>query len=128
MLYLGKATHLEVNLESIELARAIVDTLSAKLGSDILLLDMQEVTYLTDYFVISTAGSERQIAALTDDLLEQTRRECDVRPSAREGTPEGGWVLLDYGGVVVHIFSEEQRAYYKLEELWNKARIVLSMA
>ncbi|MEN6478422.1 MAG: ribosome silencing factor [Anaerolineales bacterium] len=118
----------EEPLEALELARHIVDTIASKLGTDILLLDMQEVTLITDFFVIASGSSERQIGALSDEILEQTRRECDVKPLSVEGTPTGGWVLLDYGGVVVHLFSEEQRAYYQLEELWSNARTVLRIA
>ncbi len=119
---------LEANLEPLELARYVVDTLSAKMGSDILLLDMQGVTLITDYFVIATATSERQISALTDEVTEQAKRECGETPLSIEGTPTGGWVLIDFGAVVVHIFSEEQRAYYQLEELWSAARTMLSIA
>ncbi|MGI6376108.1 MAG: ribosome silencing factor [Anaerolineae bacterium] len=118
----------EATLEALELARYIVDTLAGKMGADILLLDMQEVTLITDYFVIATAASERQIGALSSDVVEQTKRECDTAPMSVEGTPAGGWVLLDYGSVVVHLFSEEQRAHYQLEELWEKARTVLRIA
>lgn len=118
----------EAKLEALELARYIVDTISAKMGADILLLDMQEVTLITDYFVITTAGSERQIGALADDIVAQTKREFDTPPLGVEGAPAGGWVLVDYGGVVVHLFSEEQRAYYQLEELWSKARTLLRIA
>lgn len=119
---------MEAKLEALELARYIVDTISAKMGADILLLDMQEVTLITDYFLIATANSERQIGALADDIVAQTKREFDTAPLGVEGTPAGGWVLVDYGGVVVHLFSEEQRAYYQLEELWSKARILLRIA
>ena len=118
----------EETLETLELARYIVDTIAGKMGADILLLDMQEVTLITDYFVIASAASERQIGALADEIVEQARRECDARPLSVEGTPVGGWVLLDYGSVVVHLFSEEQRAYYQLEELWDKAHTVLRIA
>jgi len=115
----------EAKLEALDLARYIVDTISAKMGADILLLDMQEVTLITDFFVITTAASERQIGALSDDIVAQVKRECDTPPLSVEGSPAGGWVLIDYGGVVVHLFSEEQRAYYQLEELWSKARTLL---
>ncbi|NLX35386.1 MAG: ribosome silencing factor [Chloroflexi bacterium] len=98
------------------------------MGTDILLLDMQEVTLITDCFIIATGTSERQIGALSDEVVEQTKRECGIAPASIEGTPAGGWVLLDYGSVVVHLFSEEQRAHYQLEELWNKARTVLRIA
>ncbi len=118
----------EAKLDALELARYIVDTISGKMGADILLLDMREVTLITDYFVIATATSERQLGALAEEIVEQTERECDTTPMSSEGSPTGGWVLLDYGGVVVHLFSEEQRAYYQLEELWSKAHTVLRMA
>ncbi|MCS7038598.1 MAG: ribosome silencing factor [Anaerolineae bacterium] len=107
-----------------ELARTIVHVLDDKLAEDILLLDVSTLSPLTDYFVIATATSERQSQALVDALLEALRAQ-EVRPLFIEGERDSGWQLLDYGDVIVHIFSPEKRAYYRLEELWKRAQVVV---
>ena len=93
-------------------------------GMDILLLDIQAVTILADYFVLCTATSERHIKALTGNLSRQLKIDVG-RPMGIEGEPESGWVLVDYGDVVVHLFLAETRAFYNLEELWQKAQTVV---
>lgn len=113
-----------VRLESVQLAHRIVDVVSDKQGSDILLLDVRALTTIADYFVISTAGSDRQTKAMTDALFEALSKD-GVSPLHSEGVGESGWVLVDYGDVIVHIFSAAERAYYSLEKLWNAAPIIL---
>lgn len=98
------------------------------MGSDILLLDLSRVTLIADYFVIATADSERQIGAITDDLVERLRTQQGWIPLSIEGTPSSGWVLIDYGSIVVHLFSEAQRNKYQLESLWSNARTVVRIA
>jgi len=93
-------------------------------GSNILLLDVQKVTILADYFILCSATSERQIKALAGDLSRQLKVDVG-RPLSIEGEPESGWVLIDYGDVVVHLFLPAVRAYYALEELWKRAQIVV---
>ena len=73
----------------------------------------------TDYFVIATVDNPRQMSALIDSL-DQDLRGDGIRPRKTEGTPDSGWVLIDFGDAIVHLFSREQRGYYKLEELWAK--------
>jgi ribosome-associated protein len=107
-------------LESQALARQITDWLAEAQAEDIVLLDVRRATYLADYFVIATATSERHLTALSERLREQTR-DADV-PSARvEGTAESGWVLLDYGDVIAHLFSPPLREFYRLERVWDEA-------
>ena len=114
----------EGNLDATELARKIVDMLEERLAADILLLDVSEVTLLADYFVLCTANSERQLNALVGDLSKQLKAEAG-RPFGIEGQPESGWMLLDYGDVVVHILSREMREFYALEELWKGAQTIV---
>jgi ribosome-associated protein len=102
----------------------VVDIASDKQASDILLLDVHRLTTIADYFVICTATSERQIKAVTEAILEELDKQ-DTRPLHTEGIGESGWVLLDYGSVIVHIFSPDERAYYSLEKLWVAAPIVV---
>ncbi len=107
-----------------ELARKTVDLASEKQASDILLLDLRSLQVFTDYFVILTAESRRQIDALREELV-QALKEMGVTNLRQEGTSESGWVLLDFGDVVVHIFAPEERAFYQLEQLWSNARQVV---
>jgi ribosome-associated protein len=98
--------------------------LEERQASGILLLDVSEVTILADYFVLCSANSERQLKALSGDLSRQLKGEVG-RPLAIEGEPESGWILIDYGDVVVHLFRPEVREYYALEELWKAAQTVV---
>lgn len=91
-----------------------------------MLLDTHEVCSFADYFVLTSAESQRQIQAVVDGV-EDTLRNEGVRPGHIEGTPDSGWVLLDYGAVVVHVFSAEERAFYNLDELWSNARALVKI-
>jgi len=116
----------EVALEPSQLAHRIVDIVSDKLASDIVLLDIRGLTTIADYFVICSAGSDRQSGAITDALLETLDKE-GVSPLHSEGIGQSGWVLVDYVDVIVHIFTPAERAYYTLEKLWGAAPAVLRM-
>ncbi len=111
------------NADALDVAHMAVDTASDKKAQDILLLDVSEVAGFTDYFVICSGTSERQIRAVADGI-DEALAERGVEPYKREGTPADGWVLLDYSDVVVHIFAPEQRAFYSLEKLWERGRVV----
>jgi ribosome-associated protein len=101
---------------AIAAARAASD----KQASDIVILDVREPIVITDYFVICTASSDRQIRTVID-AIEDALRALGAKPVRREGEPEAGWWLLDYFDVVVHVFGEEERGYYDLERLWQDA-------
>jgi ribosome-associated protein len=96
-------------------------------AEDVVLLDIQQVSILADYFVIGTVTSERQARAVVDGVRQDLKQSFDVRPTHVEGEPEGGWILMDYGSVVIHLFSAETRRYYDLEGFWRNARVVLRM-
>ncbi|MBI3322514.1 MAG: ribosome silencing factor [Candidatus Omnitrophica bacterium] len=85
-----------------------------------LILDLRKVSYSFDFFFLCSAGSDRQIRAVVDHI-EEALEESGFRAVHREGDPEGGWVLLDFGSVVCHIFMPEVREYYALERLWGDA-------
>ncbi len=87
---------------------------------------LADLTTLADAFVICSGGSERQIAAIADGIAEALRDE-GVKPIGREGTAESHWVLLDYGSVIVHVFTPPERDYYQLERHWSAARVVLQV-
>ncbi len=111
-------------LEPNDLARTIVDLISDKKGVDTVLLDIHSLSYIADYFVVSTAESERQLKALADDIQKELKKQS-VLPLGVEGAPESGWVLLDYGAVIAHLFSPEMREYYQLEQMWARAPVVV---
>ena len=112
----------EQQIESSELARRLVDLLSDRQAEDIVLLDIHEIAYFTDFFVIATAQNQRHAAALIDALEKELANE-GVKALHREGEASSGWVLVDYGGVIVHIFTPEQREFYNLEGLWGRAGV-----
>ena len=114
-------------LDSLELARRIVDVIADKRGEDILLLDIREVSILADYFVIGSATSKRQTKALVNSIVDRAKADFDVKPWRVEGEPDSGWVLMDYGDVVVHLFAPEARNYYDLEGFWADARVIVRM-
>ena len=111
-------------LDSAELAHRVVDIASDKQASDIVLLDIRGLTTIADYFVICSANTERQIGAISDALLETLAKD-GVSPLHSEGLGQSGWVLMDYGDVIVHIFTPAERAYYSLEKLWSAATTIL---
>jgi len=91
-----------------------------KKARDLAVIDVGEFLAITDYFVICSGSSERQVRTIADEV-EAKLKESGVRPLRTEGGAAGGWLLLDYGVFVVHVFTEEMRAYYELERLWKDA-------
>jgi ribosome-associated protein len=117
----SELVHRESSLEAQALARRIVEIASDKLATDIVLLDIRPIATVADYFVVASTASERQMQAVVRDLEQTLRNDDGVRPLRVEGRSSSGWVLIDYGDVVVHLFSAEQRSFYRLEELWAAA-------
>ena len=110
----------DVLIDSAECARLAVDLASEKLASDIVLLDLRGVSDFADYFVILTTESTRQMNSLADDL-EQALKGMGAGLHHREGTSHGGWVLLDFSDIIVHMFGPEERDFYRLEGAWPDA-------
>ena len=104
--------------ESKEIIRALVRTLDKHKGGNIRVIDVCDLTSITDAFVIVEGGSSTQVRALADYAEEELRREGIV-PLRVEGYRSQGWIVLDYGDVVAHIFHHETRAFYDLERLWK---------
>jgi ribosome-associated protein len=98
-----------------------------KQASDLIILDLRSVSIVADYFVIGTVESPRQFKAVLASVSDAVKREADIKPRTTEGAPESGWVLMDVGDVIVHVFDPQRRAYYALEELWDEAPLVARM-
>jgi ribosome-associated protein len=95
-----------------------------KLGEDVLLLDIRDVSAFADYFVICHGTSDRQLQAIQEEVIARLK-EMDIRPLHLEGTAASGWILLDYGSVVLHIFLPSTRQYYSLEQLWKEGKTIV---
>jgi ribosome-associated protein len=94
-----------------------------KKAMDVVVLDMRDASSITDYFLICSGGSERQVQAIADAIDEQLT-QSGIESLGVEGYREGRWILMDYGDVIVHVFSQETREFYDLERLWaNAAKI-----
>jgi ribosome-associated protein len=91
----------------------------------VVLIDIQDISILADYFVIGGVDSARQARAVIEEVKQGAREAFDIRPYRVEGDADSGWVLMDYGSVVVHLFAPEKRAYYDLEGLWRDGRVVV---
>ena len=105
----------------------MVNVVADKLAEDIVLLDIREQSIVADYFIICSGKSQRQLKAIVEGLTRELKTEHQVAPWYAEGEAETGWVLLDYGDVVVHAFAPEVRQYYDLEGLWNESPVLLKM-
>lgn len=92
-----------------------------KKAEDVVVLDLRPAASFTDYFLLASGASQRQIVAIADAVLEKLRAE-GLRPGHVEGYPRQEWILLDYGAFVVHVFTPRSRRFYDLERLWGAAR------
>jgi nicotinate-nucleotide adenylyltransferase len=109
---------------SIDIARRVVELAEDKKAADIVLLDLSALTTVADFFVICSGGSERQLDAIADGIIGGLRDE-KVRPIGREGLAASHWVLVDFGSVIVHVFTPPERDFYQLEKHWSEARTIL---
>jgi ribosome-associated protein len=109
------------NLSSLELAFAAARSARDNRGQDIVVLDLTGVTPVFDYFVIITGNSRRQLHAMSEDIDNHLEKDLGDQRLGIEGYSDSRWILLDYGNVVIHLFDEETRDYYALEDLWTDA-------
>ena len=105
---------------ALERAQLCAQTASDNRGRDVVLLDLRGATPLIDYFVIATAASRRQANAIAEEIDKEMKRIRETKLGI-EGAEEGRWILIDYGDFVVHVFSDEMRDYYRLEDIWGDA-------
>lgn len=104
-----------------ELARIAVAAADEKKATDIVVLDLQGLSDVCDYFVICSAANARMLASVVEEIEERIKKNTRLDPLSHEGRAGASWVLLDYGSVVIHAFLPETREYYRLERLWGDA-------
>lgn len=100
-------------------ARAAAQAADDKLGSDTVLIDVGEVLAITEFFVVTSGRNTRQVRAIVDEVVEQLSILDGPRPVRVEGRDDFRWVLMDFGGFVVHVMDEQARGFYELERLWS---------
>ncbi len=103
------------------LAKRIAEIASDKQAVDIQVLDLRKLTSFTDFFVICSGNSDRQVGAIARAIHEGLKKDHGIMPLGNEGMDSGHWALLDYGDVVTHVFYHEDREHYQLEKLWFDA-------
>ena len=116
----------EPERSALYLARRLVELAEDKKAADIVLLDLTGLTTVADYFVIASGGSERQLDAIAEGVISGMRDE-KVHAFGREGTAASHWVLVDFGSVIVHVFTPPERDYYQLERHWSEAKTILRL-
>ena len=112
-------------LNGLGLAHHIVGLVEERKAEDILLLDLRPDQIIADFFIICSGDNERHLRALTETVRVSVKGKYKKLPFTNEGRAENGWIVLDYGDVVLHLFSPEKRAFYDLEELWDAASKVM---
>lgn len=112
--------------QSKEMVKLAVEALEEKKGEDVKIIDIEGVSVIADYFVLASASNSNQTQALVDNVEEKLFKagyECHQK----EGSMSSTWVLMDYGDVIVHVFSKEDRLFYDLERIWRDGKIVESV-
>jgi ribosome-associated protein len=115
-----------LKLEGLEIARRAVEAASDRQAVNIVLLDVSSLCSFADYFVICSGESQRQLRAIFDEVEKSLKSE-GAPPLRQEGSSDSGWLLLDYGNVIVHIFGAEEREFYALDDFWREAKTVLNI-
>ena len=111
-------------MESKQIAQTVAELMSGKKAREVVMIDIAEKSSFADYFVNATAGNERQLGALAEDVADKFA-ELGIEPKSKDGRPETGWILVDGGDVIVNLFTEETRQKYTLERIWNDCEMKL---
>lgn len=107
--------------QSIEMAKLAYEALDSKKGEDIKIIEIGEITSIADYFIIANGSNTSQVDALVDAVSEALGRN-GYEPKRVEGVRSASWILMDYGDIVVHVFSKEDRLFYNLERIWRDGK------
>jgi ribosome-associated protein len=110
--------------DPVEIGREVAALASDALATNIAVLEISQLSTIADVFVVCSADNVRQLSALRETIVEGLQGH-GVRPRRSEGTAETGWLLVDYGDVIVHLFTDDQRMFYRLEDLWSEAQKIL---
>jgi ribosome-associated protein len=109
--------------KTLQIVYEAVKSIDDKLGEDIRVLEIGKVSSICDYFVIASGSSQRQVKAISDEI-EDRLAPLDISLRHKEGYHTGGWILMDYGDLVIHLFHEEDRSFYNIERVWKDANII----
>lgn len=110
-------------LNAKEMAKTAYDALDEKLGKDIRIIKIDEISVIADYLIIANGNSNTQIMALSDNV-EMKMEQNGIPIKQKEGNRDSTWILMDYGDIIVHIFSPEDRLFYDLERIWRDGNLV----
>ena len=110
--------------ETLDIVKDIVKSLDSKKGEDIDVLDISGVSVVADYFVVASAANLPQLGAMKDDIEEKMHKDFGLDPKNVVGSRSSTWILLDYGDIIVHLFTREDRAFYNLERIWKDGKKV----
>ena len=111
-------------MNTLDLVKAIAQAAHDKKASRLIVQDLRQRSDICDYQIVCSATNERQTQAICSSIEEGVRKKLNLRPSAIEGKQTGHWILVDYSSVIIHIFLDEIRGYYALEELWPDAKSI----
>jgi ribosome-associated protein len=109
--------------QSLEKVRLAYEALEEKKGEDIQVIDIKDITVISDYFIIANGSNSLQVEALVDSVKDKLSMN-GYDPDRIEGVRSAGWILMDYGDMIVHVFSKEDRLFYNLERMWRDGKIV----
>ncbi|NLM04633.1 MAG: ribosome silencing factor [Clostridiales bacterium] len=109
--------------QSLDIIKKIINDIDEKLGQNIVVMDLKNISSICDYFIITSAASIRQTKAMADEI-ESTLEEEGISIFHKEGYDSGKWILLDYGDIVIHIFHDEDREFYNIEGIWKDAKTI----
>ena len=116
-----KTNSVSAEISSKQLAYEIAEAADDKKASDIVLLELSNISYLADFFVIATGFSTTQVKAICDSIEQKIETQYNLLPLRIQGKTDGRWIVVDYGDVIAHIFMQEEREYYNLEAFWGHA-------
>ena len=123
--YSNRGVILVLRLESLDAAHEAVDIITRMMGESVVLLDLQGISIISDFYVIATGTSERHLKAMARAITDNTVLKRKVVVRSLDEQAQSGWVLLDLGDVMVHLFLSVQRNHYSLEQLWSEGRVIL---